>query len=274
MRAAVAKWSTMLVFAGLVPQLVFAATQLGPPTWGYPDMSWGARRPVTAADRAAVASYRSSRKPPTLMTNFTSPADLQAQWTLQSDDNGGIFSSCRRPESDVASSTGLQLRTLAATNCHAKWSTGGIVSKARQQYGFFEANFKIANITGMNNAFWLVTDKRWEIDIAEVHYKNDLHITIHNNNNWAPGKLNSVGFDVKFADDFSAGYHDFGVLWQPKELIFEVDGAPVAAVTTDGSDMGSADVRLSTALGQFGGDIPANPVGHDMDVRSVKVLPL
>jgi hypothetical protein len=53
--------------------------------------------------------------------------------------------------------------------------------------------------------------------------------------------------------------------------VFEVDGEPVAAIATNGSVNGSADIRFSTALGDFGGAIPANPVGHDMIVKSLRV---
>jgi beta-glucanase (GH16 family) len=59
-----------------------------------------------------------------------------------------------------ASSAGLRLKTLnAGPDCpnKIKWSTGSIQSKAEYRYGFFEATMKIADIKGMNNAFWMNT---------------------------------------------------------------------------------------------------------------------
>ena len=68
------------------------------------------------------------------------------------------YQSSGRPASVQVSSDGLKLRTLVATDRHHKWSTGYIASKAKYSYGFFEARMSIADIKGMNNAFWMNTD--------------------------------------------------------------------------------------------------------------------
>lgn len=109
--------------ATMVAGLVFAwpayaATSLGPATFGNPDHPWGTRRPVTAADRALIASYRSGGKKPVVDTHFTNPAELQSQWDLQTDDPPSM-KSCRRPENVVIAADELQLRTLSATHCNA-----------------------------------------------------------------------------------------------------------------------------------------------------------
>jgi hypothetical protein len=251
-----------------------AARPLGPAIWGNPNQPWGVRRSVTDADRALIATYRSGHGQPVLQEDFTHPAELQTLWSLQSDDQSKL-KSCRRPENVVITSNELQLRTLNARDCQAKWSTGSLISKARQKYGFFEARMKIADISGLNNAFWLVTTDHFEIDVAEVHYPNDVRLTLHNNNNWDTEKddrSHAVGFDSRFADNFSKAYHDYGVLWTPAEIIFEVDGNPIAAIETDGVIQGAADIRFSTAVTEFGGKIPANPAGHDMYVRGLRVF--
>jgi hypothetical protein len=253
-------------------QLASVSAQAPKVSWGNPDQPWGVRRPVTAADRALIASYRSGQKHPAYSTNFADDADFNQKWAAQTDERTDL-ASCREPASVTAGPTQLRLRTLAAPACHSKFSTGSIWSKFKQRYGFFEASIRIADSPGLNNAFWLVTDDKFEIDIAEVHFPDDLHITLHNNNNWTPSPDHAVGFDVKYPINLSKDYHDYGVLWKPTELIFEVDGEPVAAMTIKGAS-GTADVRLSTALGDFGGKIPANPVGHEMDVRSLRIFNL
>jgi hypothetical protein len=60
------------------------------------------------------------------------------------------------------------------------------------------------------------------------------------------------------------------VLWTPKEMIFEIDGEPVAAVVTDGAVHPPSDIALSSALIYAG--IPEHPEGHDMSVRSVRIF--
>jgi hypothetical protein len=135
----------MLVLAGtgwfFLP--TFAATPLGPPTWGNPDQAWSKRRPVTEADRALIASYRSGQKRSSFTTNFADDAAFQGQWEAKADDRSDL-ASCREP-SNVVEGGQLTLKTLVATKCHSKFSTGSMWSKFRQKYGFFEASMKIAN---------------------------------------------------------------------------------------------------------------------------------
>jgi Glycosyl hydrolases family 16 len=84
----------------------------------------------------------------------------------------------------------------------------------------------------------------------------------------------AVGFDARFLDNFSQSFHDFGVLWTEQDILFEVDGEPVAAIATHGSIKAAGQVRFSTAVTEFGGKIPDNPAGHQMSVRSLRVYPL
>jgi hypothetical protein len=259
-----------LAIALLSAAPLLAADQMSPPTWGNPNQPWGTRRPITAADQALIASYRSGHKQPLWSTGFTDPAELQSQWTLQSD-NPWNLKSCRQPRNVTAGPAGLELKTLDAENCHAKWSTGFMISKSRFTYGFFEARIKVADISGMNNAFWLVSQDAFEIDIAEVHYPSRLGMTLHN---WVTSKDNSVGFASNYSGDFSKGFHDFGALWTPSDIIFEVDGQAIAAIATHGAINKPVDIRFSTALADFAGKVPDNPVGHGMYVKSLRVYSL
>jgi beta-glucanase (GH16 family) len=96
-------------------------------------------------------------------------------------------------------------------------------------------------------------------------------MTLHNR---ATSAGTAVGFDSKLSGDFSNGFHDFGVLWTPTNIIFEVDGEPVAAITTHGAITKPVDIRFSTALAAFAGKIPDNPAGHHMFVRPLRGYPL
>jgi beta-glucanase (GH16 family) len=146
-------------------------------------------------------------------------------------------------------------------------------SNFRQKFGFFECNMKIADCHGINNAFWLVTTDHFEIDICEVHYPGTVRSTLHNNQ-LAYNTPHSAGFVQKFQDNFSEQYHDFGALWTPNTIIFEVDGEPFAAIDTNNSIQGAADIRFSSAVTEYGGPITAHPENHDMRVRSLRVSSL
>lgn len=250
-----------------------------PVTWGSPDQPYGKRRSVIAADRAMIQSYRLGKKPPVFSTNFSDPSELQQDWNLVSDDNQwGGFQSCRRPDSVEASSDGLRLRTLLATDCHHKWSTGYVVSKARYGFGFFEATMKIADIKGLNNAFWMNVNTHseaidhYEIDITEAQFPNYDHLGLQQypakgNTNL---KYSGMGWGANFVEDLSSSFHDYGILWSPTEIIFEIDGEPIAVVTTHGAVNGPADIRFSTALIYAG--IPEHPEGHDVTVQSLRIF--
>jgi Glycosyl hydrolases family 16 len=257
-----------------------AARLAQPVNWGSPEQPYGKRRPVTAADRAVIESYRAGRKTPVFSTNFTDPAELQADWRLMSDD--GSF--CRRPSNVEATSGGLRLNTLAAEadcrNKSLKWSTGSIQSKAEYGYGFFEATMQIADIKGMNNAFWMNTATRptiedyFEIDVPEVQYSSYDHIGLQEYpaNAHSRVKHTGMGWGATFVDNLSAGFHDYGVLWTPEELIFEIDGEPVAAAVTNNTVVAPANVMFSSALIYPG--VPDHPEGHDMIVKLLRIYAL
>ncbi|HZR34931.1 MAG TPA: glycoside hydrolase family 16 protein, partial [Nevskia sp.] len=250
-----------------------AATLAGLPTWGSPDQPWGTRRPVTAADRAAIAAYRSGKTAPVLWTGLTRPAELQADWSLGRDDNPTL-KSCRRPDSVEASSAGLKLKTLLADDCRtARWSTGHIASKVKYGYGFYEARIRIADIKGVDNAFWLTTDDNFEIDVTETYYPSYMHLGLQYWPYNGSEKHAGMGWGLNFIDNLSSGFHDVGLLWTSTGLVYEVDGEPVAAVTTHGRVIGPAVIRLSTALADWaGGKVPDHPEGHGMTVQSLRVF--
>jgi Glycosyl hydrolases family 16 len=249
-----------------------AATLAKPVYWGSPDQPWGRRRPVTAADRAAIQLYRSGRKPLIYTTTFADPVRLQAEWTIEQDDNP-TMASCRRPGSVETSAAGLTLKNRIGTDCRtARWSTGHIASKAKYAFGFFEIAMKIAGIPGENNAYWLTTDDNFEIDIGEASYPGNIHIGLQY---WPPDKTEQhvgVGWGAAFRENLSQGFHDLGVLWTSTDMIFEVDGAPVAAAVINHAVKGPAKIRLSTALAGFAGKVPDHPEGHGMVIKSLRVF--
>jgi hypothetical protein len=242
-----------------------------PVNWGTPDQTWGRRRAITNEDRAAIESYRAGRGTLAYSSQFTSAAELAQDWDLATD-KGWSLQSCRLPENVVTTSEGLRLKTTLATNCQRKWATGFAISKASYGYGFYEARIRIGDVAGLNNAFWLVTDDNFEIDISEIQFPNYDHLNLQN----APPKEKriGVGFGLYFAGDLSTGFHDFGVLYTPTSLVYEVDGEPMAALDTHGSVKGKAKVLLSTALTSYKGGANGHPEGHDMLVSSVRVFKL
>jgi beta-glucanase (GH16 family) len=132
---------------------------------------------------------------------------------------------------------------------------------------------KIADISGMNNAFWVTSDDHFEVDPDEIHFPASDHIAVHYNPvKGSPFPHASMGYNAKLDRNLSAGFHDYGFLWTPTDLVFAVDGEAIAAISTAGIIKGPLTLRYSTALADFAGRIPDHPEGHDMYVRSLRVF--
>jgi beta-glucanase (GH16 family) len=274
-----------LLFAAVViQQPVSALTKDGPASWGSPDRSWATRRRPTTRDRERIAAFRNAKRRPDFTTAFNDPAELKSDWVLKEDDVTDL-QSCRRPENISVKTGVLKLRTELNAAGNKKWSTGTMWSSFKQRFGFIEAAVKITDCTGINNAFWMVTDDGFEIDIAEVHYPGTVRTTLHNHhdyqpvkgagktdNDWTDGrKSDSVGFNNRFKDDLGKNYHYYGILWTPEEIIFEVDGEPINVLVTKGAIKEAGDIRFSTAVMTYAGKIPVHPENHDMTVNRLHV---
>lgn len=263
------KIAIILCFFGW--SFAFAATPIRPATWNTPDQQWATRRPVTAQDERIISAYRSSQKL-TYKANFKNGDIFRKEWRSVKDDRPNL-KACRRAANVQMSPDGLRLKTLSApSDCKTKWSTGFAVSNFKQKYGFFEARIKIADLAGMNNAFWLATADEFEINVTEYRLPNNDNISL---NNWAKSvKDNTVGMQVQFKENFSKGFHDFGVLWTPAELIFEVDGHPVGVLQTRDAIHEPAEMSFTAALTELTGKPSENLVGHDMVIESIRVSAL
>ncbi|HYD29660.1 MAG TPA: glycoside hydrolase family 16 protein, partial [Azospirillaceae bacterium] len=108
--------------------------------------------------------------------------------------------------------------------------TSGMVSSEDRfgfQYGYAEAMVRVPKGKGLWPAFWLAAeDRRWppEIDVFEI--LGDTPSKAYMNYHWKqPDGSNKGGGIVSWTGpDFSAGFHRFGVLWEPGQLVWYVDG--------------------------------------------------
>jgi hypothetical protein len=66
--------------------------------------------------------------------------------------------------------------------------------------------------------------------------------------------------------DGAPGFHNYGVLWTPTEMIFEVDGEPVAALVANNAVKGPHRCRFFQRAYLCRHTGPSG--GHDMVVKS------
>lgn len=121
------------------------------------------------------------------------------------------------------------------------WTSGRIKTKALQafEYGKIEARIKLPAGKGIWPAFWMLGEDidavGWpscgEVDILEMRGEEPDTVfgTIH-----GPGYSGGSGVttEVTFDGvDFSADFHDFGIVWDPDTLVWTVDGEVLATAT-------------------------------------------
>ena len=112
-------------------------------------------------------------------------AELDRSWNSQNGPSGHILCSRWRENAVVADGM-LRLVNRKEKRGGQDWTSGSLTSKRKFQYGYFECRYRYAAAEGTNNSFWLMTvdapkkGKRFEIDINEGHYPNEINTNIHN----------------------------------------------------------------------------------------------
>ncbi len=119
-------------------------------------------------------------------------ADLDAKWEAQNGPSGHIL--CSRWRDNAVLEDGL-LRLVARKQKRAgqDWTAASLWTRKTFKYGYFECRYRYAAATGTNNSFWIMTrgrpEQRFEIDINEGHYPNEVNMNLHNHSgtHWARG---------------------------------------------------------------------------------------
>lgn len=154
------------------------------------------------------------------------------RWDFRTDSKGW---SQQRPENVFVGGGAMTVRlcpkgtsgpACEPTAATTLYTGGGLISKARQRYGYYETRVRTNVGGGWHSAFWSArvggTGPRTEIDGFEI----DSHVPRqirHNAIAWDHGgTLTSGIYDVGF--DTSAGWHVYGYEWSEDSLRFFVDG--------------------------------------------------
>lgn len=123
-------------------------------------------------------------------------AQLDKNWVSQNGSNTHILSSRWRENVEVNNNL-LFLHNRKEERGGQQWTSGSIWTKKRFTYGYFECRYKYASATATNNSFWLMSrdgepsmGKKFEIDINEGHYPNEINTNIHQ---WSDIHIDSLG---------------------------------------------------------------------------------
>lgn len=227
----------------------------------------------------ALAGEPESTLPPGTWTlrfqdEFTgTDKDLDKTWEFQNGPSGHILCS-RWRENAVLHDGMLKLNARKEKRGGQDWTAASLWTKQKFQYGYFECRYKYAKATGTNNSFWLMTrgipddaPGRFEIDINEGHYPNEINMNIHNwsGKHWAKSKRTTVG-GANLADEF----HTYGLAWNKNELIWFFDGKEIRREKNTICH-GEAPVWLSLAIINWAGPVTDAIDGTSMEVDYVRV---
>ena len=134
------------------------------------------------------------------------------------------------------------------TDGHIRWAG---------TYGYYEARMKFGKGQGVWPAFWLLpTDKSWppEIDIAEFigGKPNEILQTVH----WLEHSGPAQSSQTITSQDYSGGWHTYGVDWEPHRIDWYIDGVKTRSFSGPNVPNKPMEIILNLAMG---GILPKNP---------------
>ncbi len=200
-------------------------------------------------------------------------SELDADWHFQNAPSGHIL--CSRWRENAVTTNGLcRLLNKKETRGGQDWTSASLWTKQTFSYGYFECRYRYGAATGLNNSFWLMaqggtanTPGRFEIDINEGHFPDEVNMNIHN---WS-GKHwdKSTTWAVK-KHNLSQEFHVYGFEWTEKELVWFFDGQEIRRETNSICHR-PAPVLLSSAIIKWAGPVTDLIDGTSMEVDYVRV---
>lgn len=127
--------------------------------------------------------------------------------------------------------------TLIDNKFTSKYSAGGIVSKNKYHYGYYEIRFKVEEGRGVWPAFWFYGgNKNEEIDVFELKCEknNYLHVDTHCPYGCNKGYKTNLGLNTNWggwmplSHYLHEGFNIMALEWKKEELIWYLNGHPLA----------------------------------------------
>lgn len=144
----------------------------------------------------------------------------------------------------------------------AQYSSGIITTQYSfsQTYGYFEARIELPAGPGLWPAFWLLpVDKSWPPEIDAMEAFGDTNpvkgeggrTLIHYASHTAPdNQICGAWYETK--TDVTAGFHTYGVDWEPNAITYYFDGSPYATCPPNPSANKPFYMLINLAVGGAG----------------------
>lgn len=201
-------------------------------------------------------------------------AELDERWHFQNGPSGHILSS-RWRENAILEDGRLKLLAKKENRAGQDWTAASLWTKRKFQYGYFECRYCYAAAPATNNSFWLMNHDlsneepgKFEIDINEGHYPNEIAMNLHN---WSGEHWDKVVCQKIEGADLSKEYHTYGLEWSREELIWFYDGVEIRRENNTICHK-EAPVLLSLAIIHWSGPVTDAIDGTAMHVDYVRVF--
>lgn len=188
-----------------------------------------------------LTAFPSPTQPPPGYTlawsdDFDGPSLDTAKWMYRTDVK---MDSSQRPENVSVVNGQLVIRLRKEDHRGRSYTGGGVISRERFRYGYYEARVKMHGASGWHQSVWAMfagdgsttypEQMRTEIDGMEfdsdVTWKGHMGLI-----KWqGPGKSTSLSctpgvYRGPLGFDASADFHNYGFEWTPKDVRFYLDG--------------------------------------------------
>ncbi|MER7176994.1 family 16 glycosylhydrolase [Streptomyces mesophilus] len=217
--------------AGIAAALVLTAGALGAAT-PAPGADQAVPYEAVAAPAEAVAAPPTASYELIWADEFNTTSVDTSEWNYRTDTKGW---SQQRPENvsvgGGAMTVHLCPRSKSGAGCTQQvdsdehYTGGGLISKRKTRYGYYETRVRTNTGSGWHSAFWAAeagsTAPRTEIDGFEID-SHVPHMARHNVIAWTQGTFTSGIDDLYF--DSSADWHTYGFEWLEGSVAFYVDG--------------------------------------------------
>lgn len=192
-------------------------------------------------------------------------------WESAQGESWGSLLSARFPENAVVGDGLLRLVTRKEDRGGKHWTTAMISTRSfRQQYGYWEARYRYAAASGLNQAFWMHARQKekaqnFEIDVNEGHYPCIVNATLHQGGMPSQSKRYLAQYDL------AADFHVYGCLWNAAEVAFYFDGQEIQRLPNTKGHLPVPVIFSTAVLPNWAGPVTDALDGKSMDVDWVKV---
>jgi hypothetical protein len=133
------------------------------------------------------------------------------------------------------------------------YTAGGIISKQRFHYGYFEARLRIPKARGWHTSFWLMQNSEQRVNEIDICEQDSIQPRVYTANwhNYAPHS--SMGFRRLEVPDLSDKFHIFGADVHPNRVDFYFDDKLVHTIDTSGVASAPANIWLTSIAAALGG---------------------